>query len=58
MQKQIKVILTVLMIIILFFSIAKIISFSLLVSIEITIITILDFLNNYEICSSSKLKND
>lgn len=58
MQTNIKIILSVMIIVVLIFSLAKGISFSIYYSIEIILIAILDFLNNYEFCSSGRLNRD
>lgn len=58
MQTHIKIILIVMLIVLLIFSLAKVISFSIYYSIEILLIAILDFLNNYEFCSSRRLNRD
>ena len=55
MQTNIKILLIVTIIVLLIFSLAKGISFSIICSIEIILISVLDFLNNYEFCGSRTL---
>lgn len=57
MQTFIKVILAVLILVLFILCLFKLISFSKLFSIEIILVAILDFLNNYEACSYRFINN-
>ncbi len=57
MQTNVKIIVAVMILIFFILSLAKWISFSISIPIEIMLIYILDFLNNYEICCN-RSQND